>query len=43
MKYDVKDLSLAKKGILRIEWANQTMPVLNLIQQRFRKENHLRD
>ena len=42
MKYDVKDLNLAKKGILRIEWANQTMPVLNLIQQRFKKEKPLK-
>jgi adenosylhomocysteinase len=42
MKYDVKDLSLAKKGSLRIEWANQTMPVLNLIQERFKKEKPLK-
>src|SRR5512137_2761196 len=42
MKYDVKDLSLANKGSLRIEWANQTMPVLNLIQQRFKKEKPLK-
>ena len=42
MKYDVKDLSLAKKGGLRIEWANQNMPVLNLIQQRFKKEKPLK-
>jgi adenosylhomocysteinase len=42
MKYDVKDLSLAKKGSLRIEWANQNMPVLNLIQQRFKKEKPLK-
>jgi len=42
MKYDIKDLSLAKKGSLRIEWANQNMPVLNLIQQRFKKEKPLK-
>jgi adenosylhomocysteinase len=41
MKYDVKDLSLAKKGSLRIEWSNQNMPVLNLIMQRFKKEKPL--
>jgi adenosylhomocysteinase len=33
--YDVKDLSLASKGRLRIEWAGQSMPVLNLIRRRF--------
>ncbi len=41
MKYDVKDLSLAEKGKLRIEWANMHMPVLNLIKERFRKEKPL--
>lgn len=42
MKYDVKDLKLADKGRLRIEWANQSMPVLNLIRQRFQKEKPLK-
>jgi adenosylhomocysteinase len=42
MKYDVKDLKLADKGKLRIEWANQSMPVLNLIKKRFVKEKPLR-
>ena len=28
MKYDVKDMALAEKGKLRIEWADQNMPVL---------------
>jgi adenosylhomocysteinase len=41
MKYDVKDLKLAEKGKLRIEWANQSMPVLNLIKTRFQKEKPL--
>ena len=35
MKYDVKDIKLAKDGALRIEWANQNMPVLNRIRKRF--------
>ena len=35
MKYDVQDLALADKGKLRIEWANQSMPVLNLIKEEF--------
>jgi adenosylhomocysteinase len=38
MKYDVKDIKLAKDGKLRIEWANQSMPVLNRIKERFAKE-----
>jgi len=42
MKHDVKDLNLAKKGLLRIEWASNNMPVLNLIKQRFAKEKPLK-
>lgn len=38
MKYDVKNIQLAKDGQLRIEWAAQSMPVLNRIRQRFAKE-----
>jgi adenosylhomocysteinase len=42
MKYDVKDLALAQKGALRIEWAEQGMPVLKLIKKRFKKEQPLK-
>jgi len=42
VKYDVKDLSLAKAGQLRIEWAEQEMPVLRLIRRRFAKQRPLR-
>jgi adenosylhomocysteinase len=38
---DVKDLNLAAKGKLRIEWAGQWMPVLKLIRKRFVKERPL--
>ncbi|HEX9860011.1 MAG TPA: adenosylhomocysteinase [Nitrospirota bacterium] len=41
MNYDIKDIGLAEKGKLRIEWANQNMPVLNLIKKRFAKERPL--
>ena len=41
MKYDVKNIQLAKEGRLRIEWAAQSMPVLNHIRQRFAKEQPL--
>ncbi|MEK7516998.1 MAG: adenosylhomocysteinase, partial [Patescibacteria group bacterium] len=40
--YDVKDLSLAPEGKLKIEWAAQQMPVLKNIQERFEKEKPLR-
>ncbi len=38
---DVKDLSLAERGKRKIEWANQQMPVLQLIRKRFIKEQPL--
>jgi len=42
MKYHIKDIGLAKKGMLRIEWANQSMPVLNLVKERFKREKPLK-
>src|SRR4051794_35793547 len=39
--YDVKDIGLADRGLLRMEWAGSEMPVLKLIQERFRKERPL--
>jgi len=41
MEYDVKDLSLAEKGKLKMEWAAKYMPVLNSIKERFAKEKPL--
>ena len=41
MDYDIADISLADKGRLRIEWAAQSMPVLNQIKERFEKEKPL--
>ncbi|MBI3606729.1 MAG: adenosylhomocysteinase [Nitrospirae bacterium] len=41
MDYDIKDIELAEKGQLRIEWAEQNMPVLRLIRKRFKKERPL--
>ncbi len=38
---DVKDIALADKGKRRIEWANQHMPVLQLIRKQFIKEQPL--
>lgn len=41
MDYDIKDVSLAEKGRLRVEWAEMAMPVLNLIRIRFDREKPL--
>jgi adenosylhomocysteinase len=40
-RHDVRDLGLAEKGKLRIEWADRTMPVLAQIRERFAKEKPL--
>jgi len=40
--HDVKDISLADQGKLKIEWAEQSMPVLRLIKQRFAKQQPLK-
>ncbi|NPV58123.1 MAG: adenosylhomocysteinase [Actinobacteria bacterium] len=42
MEYDVKDLSLAQEGRLRIEWAERDMPVLRMIRERFSKDKPLK-
>ena len=42
MDYDIKDISLAEKGRLRMEWAEMAMPVLRLIRDRFEKEKPLK-
>ena len=39
---DVKNISLAAGGKLRIEWAGNAMPVLKLIEKRFAKEQPLK-
>ncbi len=39
--FDVKDLSLAKDGKRRIEWAEREMPVLRLLRERFAKDKPL--
>ena len=40
-EYDVKDLGLAEKGLDRIQWAGNEMPVLKLIRERFAREKPL--
>jgi len=41
MNYDVKDLKLAEEGALRVEWAKQSMTVLDRIRNRFEEEKPL--
>jgi adenosylhomocysteinase len=41
-EFDVKDASLAQKGADRIEWAEQNMPVLRSIKQRFEADKPLK-
>jgi adenosylhomocysteinase len=41
-KYDVTDLKLAPKGKKRIEWADNDMPVLQLVRERFAKDKPLK-
>src|SRR4030042_6171406 len=42
MQYNIKDIKLAEKGALRIEWARQDMPVFRLIEERLKKEKPLK-
>lgn len=42
MDHDVKDLKLAEKGKLRMEWAGRFMPVLSYIKENFAKEKPLK-
>src|SRR5574341_340274 len=41
VSHDIKDPSLAEGGRYRIEWAAREMPVLRLLQERFKKERPL--
>ncbi len=41
-QYDIKDASLAEGGRRRIEWAEQEMPVLRKVRERFAKEQPLK-
>lgn len=42
MNYDIKDINLAAAGKQRIEWAENDMPVLRLVKERFEKEKPLK-
>jgi len=41
MNHDVKNLDLAAEGVKRIEWADNNMPVLRTIRERFEREKPL--
>ncbi|HEY54008.1 MAG TPA: adenosylhomocysteinase [Caldilineae bacterium] len=36
--YDIRDIKLADRGRFRMEWAAKEMPVLDLIEERFKEE-----
>jgi len=38
LTYDIADVNLAEKGRFRMQWAAKEMPVLDLIEERFKKE-----
>jgi adenosylhomocysteinase len=42
LDFDVKDLDLANRGKLRMEWAGRFMPVLDHIKKKFKKEKPLK-
>lgn len=41
MNYDIKNIKLAPEGKKRIEWADNDMPVLKLVREKFEKEKPL--
>lgn len=38
LTYDIADINLADKGRFRMQWAAKEMPVLDLLEERFKKE-----
>ena len=38
LSYDIADINLAERGRFRMAWAAKEMPVLDLLEERFRKE-----
>ncbi|UCC28572.1 MAG: adenosylhomocysteinase, partial [Candidatus Bathyarchaeota archaeon] len=43
MEFKVKDVSLAARGALLVDWASTHMPVLNQIKLRFEQEQPLKN
>ena len=43
MNYDIKDIKLASRGKLKIEWASKSMPVLNIIKIKFSRQKPLKN
>jgi S-adenosylhomocysteine hydrolase len=41
-QYDIADINLAERGRFRMQWAAKEMPVLDLIEARFKKNSHSR-
>ena len=36
-EYDIADIGLADKGRFRMQWAAKEMPVLDLLEERFKR------
>ena len=41
-RYDVADTGLAKRGLNRVDWADQSMPVLRRIREEFARTQPLK-
>ncbi|MEN3013913.1 MAG: adenosylhomocysteinase [Endomicrobiia bacterium] len=40
--FDIKNISFAKEGLLKIKWAEKEMPVLKIIKEKFKKQKPLK-
>jgi adenosylhomocysteinase len=40
--HDIRDINLADRGRLRVEWAERSMPVVRMIRERFSREEPLK-
>ena len=41
MNYDIRDISLAPGGHMKIEWVRNNMPLLSALEEDFKKESPL--
>ena len=37
VSYDISDIGLAERGRFRMQWAGKEMPVLDLLEERYRR------
>ena len=41
MNYDIRDISLAPGGHMKIEWVRNNMPLLSVLEEDFKKKSPL--